>query len=117
MNKEGYQGAEFNIEFDCKENKTEYKTLKKKEDCCEAAIKSYVKDKDNKAIEGAEVEYWLNGKVVAQGKTNGDGYFYKTDLCLGKYTIVIKKDGYNTIEENWEIKECKNHQETYTLRK
>jgi protocatechuate 3,4-dioxygenase beta subunit len=117
ITKDGYEGVEFEMEFDCTQSKSIEKVLKKKTDCCDAVIKTLVKDENNRAIEGAEVEYWLDGKVVAQGKTNADGGFAEDGLCLGEYTIVIKKDGYQTIETTMKVTECKTLQETFKLKK
>jgi len=114
---EGFEKMEFTYEQGCNDTVEVGKILTKKEDCCEAIIKSIVKDNDNKAVEGATVEYWLDGKIVKEGKTNADGVFIGKDLCLGEYTIVIKKDGYNTIEENWNIEKCDDFQETFKLKK
>ena len=117
---ENHKRMEFTYEIDCDKNIEISKTLENKEneeECCDAAIKVIVRDLENKAIQDAEIELWLDGNIISEGKSNDGGYYYANDLCKGKYTLVIKKDGYQAIETNWEIKECKNHQETFKLKK
>ena len=118
ITKETYTSSEFNVEFDCKESKEISKSMKKKEsDCCDAKLKLQTKDENGNALADVEIEYWLGGEKVSSGKSNGDGYYYGNDLCLGKYTIVLKKDGYNSIETNIELKECKQYFESFNLKK
>ena len=118
ITKETYTSSEFNVEFDCKESKELSKSMKKKEsDCCDAKLKLQTKDENGNALADVEIEYWLGGEKVSSGKSNGDGYYYGNDLCLGKYTIVLKKDGYNSIETNIELKECKQYFESFNLKK
>ncbi len=116
---EDYQRMEFTYEVKCHDSLTITKTLtpNEKDTCCDATIKIYAKDEQGKYIDSADVEYWLGGIKVAEGKTNVDGHFVAEDLCKGKYTIVIKKDGYKSLETTWEIKECKVYQETFKLKK
>ena len=54
-------------------------------------ISGYVKDSKMNAINGAQVNI---GDYTAF--TNSEGYFIKSDLPLGQYTVTVSKDGYTT---------------------
>jgi hypothetical protein len=47
-------------------------------------------------IENVKVEIYLSGILIKTGYTDALGT-YKTNVAAGLYTIVLSKDGYNTI--------------------
>jgi LPXTG-motif cell wall-anchored protein len=54
-----------------------------------------------KVIDGAKVSIRdLNGKVIKETTSSADGDYHFTNINLGKYKLVVEKDGYsrNTIE-------------------
>ncbi|MBE2187886.1 MAG: hypothetical protein KGZ71_00975 [Desulfobulbaceae bacterium] len=99
--KETYKGLEGYQIFECEQNVTVEKTLlKKEEECCNNKLTIFVGDDANNPIANATVLLYRDGKVAKEGKTGNDGYVSFTDLCKGKYGIVIKKDGFKSIELN-----------------
>jgi hypothetical protein len=115
---EEYKNIEFEFEIGCGVEKTIEKTLESDEDCCEAIIKVIVRDKETEEVlENATVIYKLDGKIIADGKSNGDGVFIEDGLCLGKYTIIVEKDGYESNSFEWNIEKCDDFQETLKLKK
>lgn len=116
---EGFEGMEFSFDLGCNKEINYEKSLKAKTDCCDAILKFIVKDNENKtAIEGAKITLKLNGKVVYEKKaTDKEGEFLAKELCKGKYTVIIEKDGYNTIETTWNVEKCDDFQETFWMKK
>ena len=116
---EGFEGYEFEFDLGCNKVLNYDKSLKSKDDCCEAILKFIVKDNESKkAIEGAKVTLKLNGKVVLEKKTtDNEGELLAKELCKGKYTVIIEKDGYKTIEITWNIEKCDDFQETFWMKK
>jgi len=59
----------------------------------------------------------LNGQRIADGYTNNDGFFGKEGLTAPQtYTILVVKDGYNDVEFNMTLKECKAYQESANMK-
>lgn len=116
---EDYEGFEFEFDLACKEELSFEKTLTLKDECCDAILKFIVMDKANKtALKDAEITLKLNGKVVYEGKlTDQDGIYIAKELCKGKYTVIIKKDGYKTIETHWKVEKCDDFQEHFWMEK
>ena len=114
---EEYEGQEFKFEIGCDKELTFEKKLKVKSDCCDAILKFIVKDSKTKsALEGAKITLKLNGKVIFEKKaTDKEGEFLAKELCKGKYTVIIEKDGYNRIETSWNIEKCDTFQETFSM--
>jgi protocatechuate 3,4-dioxygenase beta subunit len=116
---EGYEGMEFAFDLDCNKEISFEKALSSITDCCEAILKFIVKDNETKsAIEGAKITLKLNGKVIYEKKaTNKEGGYLAKELCKGKYTVIIEKDGYNTIETTWNVEKCDTFQEHFWMKK
>jgi len=59
-----------------------------KDSCCDGVFKLFIKDStSNNAIPNAAVKLWAGGKIIADGKTNSDGYILFKDLCEGSYGV------------------------------
>lgn len=116
---EGYEGIEFSFDLGCNKELNYEKTLESEDDCCDAILKFIVKDNESKsAIEGAKVTLKLNGKVIYENKaTDKEGQYLAKELCKGKYTVIIEKDGYNTIETTWNVEKCDTFQEHFWMKK
>ncbi len=114
---DGYEEFEFEFDLDCNKELSFEKSLKAKTDCCDAILKFIVKDNSNKSsLEGAKITLKLNGKVVFEKKsTDKEGEFLAKELCKGKYTVIIEKEGYKTIETTWNIEKCDTFQETFSM--
>ncbi len=115
-----YKDIEFAVSLDCNERKEIVKHLEKETKPCETAVmKLIIKDKESgDVIEGAFVAVKLNGKVIRNGRSNGDGIYITDGLTApAAYVVVIEKDGYNRMEFEFPFKECKLYQETVKLQK
>jgi cytochrome c-type biogenesis protein CcmE len=116
---ENYEEKEVAVELGCDEEKTLEHVLTKKndEECCDAILKFLVKDNKSKEyLKGASITLKLDGKTIfEERKTNTDGYVIEDNLCKGEYTVIIKMDGYKTIETTWNIEKCDDFQEHFSL--
>ncbi len=76
-----------------------------KDECCDNKVTVKVTDKGGNVIEG--VNAWLRqeGKVLQEGKSNGDGVIVFDEVCEGNYDIKLSKDGYIVQEIEIEV-EC-----------
>ncbi|MDC1068715.1 carboxypeptidase regulatory-like domain-containing protein [Candidatus Kapabacteria bacterium] len=119
VEKEGFERIEWQVEVDCDKELNIEKTLEASDDeCCEGIIKVILKDADNlDYLSEVNVTFELNGKVITEGKTNGDGVFIAKELCLGVYKITFKKDGFDTKTIEWNLEKCDDFQETFKLSK
>lgn len=114
---EGHKAIEFSVELGCNKVIELEKKLLKNEDCCKGIVKVFPKDFDtNLPLNGATVKIYLGGKLletltVVEGKVIFDG------LCQGNYVIVISKDGYDTIEYQFELGCNKTLEQVKTLKK
>ncbi|MCO5251209.1 MAG: hypothetical protein M9949_07280 [Candidatus Kapabacteria bacterium] len=100
IQKDTYKGVEGYQIFDCKENITVEKTLYKgnNEACCDNKLTIFVGDDANNPLANATVLLYRDGKVAKEGKTGNDGYVYFAELCKGKYSILIKSEGFKPFE-------------------
>ncbi len=114
---DGFEEYEFDFDVDCNKELTFEKSLNAKEECCDAILKFIVKDNSSKsAIEGAKITLKLNGKVIYEKKaTDNEGEYLAKELCKGKYTVIIEKEGYKTIETVWNVEKCDTFQEQFWM--
>lgn len=105
VQKEGYKSIEFSVEIGCSEEKEITKVLQRAEQdsCCNGVIKIFVKNSEEQPIAQAIVSIWKDGKKLAYYSTNNDGYVVFRQLCPGKYSFDIKREGYKPIEFSIEI--------------
>ncbi len=74
--------------------------------CC-GKIYLTIYDKDTqKPIVGAEVRLTSSDGKVITVKTNENGVATFSDLCMGKYSIRISREGYKVIEQSVEVSNC-----------
>ena len=112
-----YKDIEYELSIDCDEDKSEEKELES-DNCCDAVIKAIVKDDaSGDKLENIEVELWQDGQMIKSGETNADGEIKFEDLCKDDYVIVITDSNYIDQEHEWKIDDCKEHQETFRLKK
>lgn len=116
---EEHQSIEFGFELGCNKELNFEKALKTKTDCCDAILKFIVMDNDTKtALQGAKITLKLNGKVIFEKKeTDNEGEYLAEELCKGKYTVIIEKDGYTRIETSWNVEKCDTFQEHFWMKK
>ena len=116
---EEHQSIEFTFEMGCNKELNFEKALKTKTDCCDAILKFIVMDNDTKtALQGAKITLKLNGKVIFEKKeTDNEGEYLAKELCKGKYTVIIEKDGYTRIETSWNVENCTTFQEHFWMKK
>lgn len=98
--KDGYNEVEFNFEMGCNDTLEFNKFITKKDDsCCKGVIYLVIQDStNNQGIENVNVNLWKDGKLLKEEKTNAAGLVKFTDLCEGKYSFAIKKEGYKSFE-------------------
>ncbi len=91
--KDGYKVVEEDFEITNCDPKNitimlERKELIPKDSCCDGLFKLFIKDSTtNNALENIRVKLWAGGKIVADQKTNADGYVLFKDLCEGSYGV------------------------------
>lgn len=98
---DGYVAVEADIQVSCEEPTTLVKILEsnKKDSCCDASAKFFIKNGEGKYIKGAIVKLYQNGKVVKDAIVTSDNEpLLFTYLCEGKYTVVIEADGFKAVE-------------------
>ncbi len=121
MIRDGYKSREFSIEMGCNDTLELHKKMleEAKDTCCTARFKVKVKDKESGIyLENAAVKLFLDGKVVREGKTNGDGWVLFENLCAPfEYKVYIEKDGYYPEDPVFFIKKCIDYQETFQIKK
>ena len=76
-----------------------------KDECCDNKVTVKVSDNAGNVLEG--VNAWLRqeGKVLKEGKSNGDGVIVFEEVCEGDYDIKLAKDGFIVQEIEIEV-EC-----------
>lgn len=116
---EEHQSIEFGFELGCDKELNFEKALKTKIDCCDAILQFIVMDNETKTpLEGAKITLKLNGKVIFEKKaTDKEGEYLAKELCKGKYTVIIEKDGYTRIETSWNVENCTTFQEHFWMNK
>ena len=114
---EDFEALEFEFDLDCNKELIFEKTLQPKSDCCEAILKFIVKDnKSKEIINDAKITLRLGSKTIFEDRqTNADGEVNEGGLCKGKYTVIIKRDGYKTIETYWNVEKCDDFQEHFWM--
>lgn len=114
-----HENLEFEFDLDCNKELTFEKNLKTTNDCCDATLKFIVKDNNTKeVIKDAKITLKLDGKVIFEKKvTDNEGEYLAKELCKGKYTVIIEKDGFNRIETSWNVEKCDDFQEHFWLNK
>lgn len=105
VQKDGYKSIEFSVEIGCNEEKeiTKVLQLEEQDTCCNGVIKIFVKNAEEQPISQAIVSLWKDGKKLSYYSTNNDGYVIFRQLCPGKYSFDVKREGYKTIEFSIEI--------------
>jgi hypothetical protein len=63
------------------------------DDCCKGVLKIKSKDKDGNILNGTKIYIYKEDKLI-EDPTVKEGQVIVDGLCKGKYTIVLKKDGY-----------------------
>ncbi len=64
-------------------------------------------------VKDAQVQVLKDGKVKAQGLTNGLGYFVLNGLSTGQYQVIVTKDGYQQIDTSVNIVDDKGKTNIY----
>lgn len=118
--KSGYEHHEFGFEIGCNqaiERVRELTPTGSGDSCCTAILKVRVKDATTADwLSGVTVVVKKNGTPIADGTTNGDGFFIEDGLCgYTDYVIVLSKSGYETRTVEWTFEACRTYQETFTL--
>jgi hypothetical protein len=105
ITKEHYEGVEFDVTMTCNKTIEETKLLQRTQEdsCCQGQIHVFPKDKDtHEPLNGATVKLWY-GDTYIGAKTVEGGYAKFMELCKGNYSIMIIKEGYQTIEYSFEL--------------
>ncbi|HOV92780.1 MAG TPA: carboxypeptidase regulatory-like domain-containing protein [Candidatus Kapabacteria bacterium] len=112
ISKDGYKTVNWLLIVSCHQSLEYFITLTKNqtEPCDDAIMKIKVRNANEQPIAGAKVI--ISDSVhTYDGYTNNEGYFVKEHLIApATYTITISKDGFNTIQFEWNFVRC----ETYT---
>ncbi|MEI6089769.1 MAG: carboxypeptidase regulatory-like domain-containing protein [bacterium] len=96
---EGYKGIEYKYTHPCNEKVYQNKTLAKADDCCKGILYITVIDQaTKKAIPGAYVKLWQNGKIIKSAQAGDYGVAVIDGICEGEYAVGITVDGYKEIE-------------------
>lgn len=95
---------EFIIEGDCDTLSFEY-GIKPEENsnCCNNIAKFTINDAEGKGIKGARVLLRISGQVKYEGSANEDGKVVIDGICKGKYSVIIKYEGYVSQEVDLEF--------------
>ncbi len=118
IKREGYKTIEFEFKLDCNEQKTFEKVITKEDSCCTAIMKLVIVNENKEAIQGARVEVYFAGKIIEDGESDSDGHWVMDGLCApATYTVVVKKDGYQSQEFKMEYTECKTIIKTVVMKK
>ncbi|OGU14819.1 MAG: hypothetical protein A2X61_01630 [Ignavibacteria bacterium GWB2_35_12] len=103
LTKEGWLAQEFSFQMNCNDTVRFEKKMVPHTEPCQSQIKIYVKDKKNEQpLNGATVKMW-KGDDFKGHKTVENGFVLFTELCAGKYSFDITKDGYRHQEFAVEI--------------
>jgi len=112
IDRDGYKHTEMNFIVGCHQALELSKVLELNsvDSCYSAIMKITVRDNNKNPISGARIVITSNGQSW-DGYTGDEGYFAKEHLIApATYTIVISKDGYQSITFEWKFEHCK----TYT---
>lgn len=93
-----YKSIEFNQNMGCDDTVSFEKTLYSngEDTCCKGVIKVYPKDASTKAaLNGATVKMFIGDKLV-KTVTVVEGAAIFNELCTGKYSFLVIKDGYKS---------------------
>lgn len=98
IQKDGYDGAELQVEIPCNEIVTKKIYINKDKECCDGIIYVFPRDKETKhVLNGATVKLRIGGTVIdTKIAENGQAAFYH--VCEGEYEIVVLNEGYKGIE-------------------
>ncbi len=98
--RKNYKSIEFSQAMGCDDTVSLEKTLyyDGADTCCKGIIKVYPKDASTKvALNGATVKMFIGDKLV-KTETVVEGVATFKELCTGKYSFLIVKDGYKSID-------------------
>lgn len=87
--------------------------LRNNDSCCGKMI-FYVKDStDGSPVVGANVKVSFGNIPIEIKKTNEDGKVVFEHLCEGDYSLLIARDGYNVIKDEFHLGYCDVLEKTY----
>lgn len=103
---EGYKSKETEITLGC--NKVEevvlYLSKNQQDSCCNNKLIVYVKDDSTgKALNNAKVRIWKGGQQLTYKLTDENGKVVFEELCKGTYGVDIIREGYKSIEFQFEV--------------
>ncbi len=100
-----YTHQEFNVELPCNGSVQLEKLLvpeTPKDTCCKGKVKIALKNANNELMNGAVVKIYKNGTLLGS-QTVANGYVLFQELCAGKYSFSVSKDGYKPVEYSREM--------------
>jgi len=102
----GYKGKEADITLGC--NKIEelvfYLTKNQQDTCCNNKLIVYVKDDSTgQALKNAKVRIWKGGQQLTYKLTDDNGKVVFEELCKGTFGVDIIREGYKSIEFQFEV--------------
>lgn len=122
FSRDDYRDREGTLEMGCNQNRElSYKLLRSasSDTCCTASMALRVRDSaasDGVYLSGATVVISYGSAVVAQGTTNGDGYYIREELCgYRSYSVTISKSGFRSKTVTFTYTTCRRAEETIRL--
>ncbi len=103
----GYTGKETEITLGC--NKVEESDLylsknQQQDTCCNNKLIVYVKDdQSGQALKNAKVRIWKGGQQLTYKISDDNGKVVFEELCKGTYGVDIIREGYTSIEFQFEV--------------
>jgi len=106
ITREGYRGVEDDVRVNCNSVGELWKNLERivTDSCCNNLATIRVLDAvTRRPIADALVKLRRNSAILESARTNGDGVARFDGMCVGEYSVIIEREGYNPTDPRFNV--------------